>query len=261
MTPIGYPKLEEADVKKLLVSGAHCGENTVNTNMKQFVYLRRSDGHYTIDIKKTWNHLLLAARVLAGIENPHDICAVSGSATSHRAVLKFALYTKSTSITGNYTSGTLTNQSQKHFKEPRIVVVSDPTVDHQVIFESARMGIPVIAFCNTNCPLNYVDIVIPCNNKGAYSVGLVWWLFAREVIRFRGLLDSEIPWKIMPDMFLQRDQPQEEKEGQAQIEPPKTAGVVSDKPIELSSDRFATLDEPLNPGFDYTPLDTHDHHV
>lgn len=32
-----------------------------------------------INLKKTWEHLVLAARILAGIENPEDICVVSSN--------------------------------------------------------------------------------------------------------------------------------------------------------------------------------------
>ena len=30
-----------------------------------------------IDVKKTWEKLLLAARVIASIENPADVCVIS----------------------------------------------------------------------------------------------------------------------------------------------------------------------------------------
>ena len=49
-----------------------------------------------------------------------------------RAVLKFAKYTGAVAVAGRFTPGTFTNQIQKAFREPRLLVVSDPITDHQV---------------------------------------------------------------------------------------------------------------------------------
>ena len=67
------------------------------------------------------------------------------------------------------------------------------------------MNIPVIAFCNTDSQLHGVDVAIPCNNKGAHAVGLMWWLLAREVLRMRGSISRQINWEIMPDLYFYRD--------------------------------------------------------
>ena len=39
------------------------------------VYKRKFDGIYIINLKKTWEKLLFAARAIAAIENPADICS------------------------------------------------------------------------------------------------------------------------------------------------------------------------------------------
>ncbi|KAJ8784073.1 hypothetical protein J1605_008573 [Eschrichtius robustus] len=67
-------------------------------------------------------------------------------------------------------------------------------------------------------PLRYVDIAIPCNNKGAHSVGLMWWMLAREVLRMRGTISREHPWEVMPDLYFYRDPEEIEKEEQAAAE-------------------------------------------
>ena len=45
--------------------------------MMSYVFKRRQDGICIIDVKKTWEKLLLAARIIASIENPADVCVIS----------------------------------------------------------------------------------------------------------------------------------------------------------------------------------------
>ncbi len=40
-----------------------------------------------------WDKVVLAARVIAAIENPADICVISARQIGQRGVLKFAKYT------------------------------------------------------------------------------------------------------------------------------------------------------------------------
>ena len=74
----------------------------------------------------------MAARVLVAIENPPDITVQSARPYGQRAVLKFAQYTGAQAIAGRHTPGTFTNQLQNTFSEPRLLVLTDPRVDHQV---------------------------------------------------------------------------------------------------------------------------------
>merc|ERR1711962_1633445 len=78
---------KEDDVKKFLASGTHLGAQNVDRLMESYVYKRKSDGIHIINLRKTWEKLILAARIIAGIENPADVCVISSRPYGTRAVL------------------------------------------------------------------------------------------------------------------------------------------------------------------------------
>ncbi|KAK6745575.1 hypothetical protein RB195_011978 [Necator americanus] len=216
--------LTEDDVLKLIATQAHIGSANVDFQMEQYVYQRRFDGTYIINLKKTWEKLLLAARAIAAVENPADVVVVSARPYAQRALLKFAAHTGATAIFGRFSPGCLTNQIQKTFKEPRLLVISDPRVDHQVVTEASYVNVPVISFCNTESPLKLIDIAIPCNNKGEQSIGLMWWLLAREILILRGKISRQTGFvlddkEIMPDLYFYRDPQESEKQEAAEVMP------------------------------------------
>merc|ERR1719489_125120 len=109
-----------------------------------------------INLRKTWEKLMLAARAVAAIENPDDVYVVASRPMSQRACLKFARYIGATPIAGRFTPGAFTNQIQAAFREPRLLVVSDPRTDHQPVTEASYANIPVIALCNSSASLQFV---------------------------------------------------------------------------------------------------------
>ena len=165
------------------------------------------------------------AQTSAGLSNPADVCAISARPYGQRAVLKFAHHTGAVAIAGRFTPGNFTNYITRSFKEPRLIIVTDPRTDAQAIKEASYVNVPVIALCDTDSPTEFVDVAIPTNNKGRHAIGLIWWMLAREVLRLRGTIATrDTEWDVMPDLYFYRDP--EAEENKEVIEEAKVAEEV-----------------------------------
>ncbi len=178
------------DSNKYLKSGIHIGTKFKTKYMANFIYKTRPDGLSVLNLKKIDERLGLAANLLLQYQ-PEDILVVSRRENGWKALPQLHKLTGIKVIIGRYPPGILTNPNLDTFIEPKLIMVCDPWPDKNAVEDAARMGIPVIAICDTNNQSNKIDLVIPGNNKGKKSVGLVFYLLAREWLKRKGVIQSE----------------------------------------------------------------------
>ena len=192
---------KEEIIQNLLIANCHLGGKKVTKQMSKYVYAQKLNGVQIFDVNKQYEKICVAARMIVAIQDPSTIIAVSGRVSGQRAVYKFAKFTGARNNAGRWNPGMLTNQNTKIFCEARLLVLTDPRTDYNAIKESSYMNIPIIALCNTDNNLEYVDCAIPVNNRSKKSLAMVYWLLTREVLRLQGNNN----FSELIDLFMYRD--------------------------------------------------------
>ncbi len=181
----GMPVKQEV----LLEAGVHIGTKIRTNDMRNYIFKRRDDGLYILDLRKSAERLMDAAKMLAKYQ-PQDIWVVASRVYSSNPASKFAELTGANIVRGRFVPGTMTNMNIKGFMEPKILLVCDPKGEHEAIAESAKNGVPVIALCDTDNDTKFIDLVIPINNKGKRSLALIFFILSRELLMSQGKIKS-----------------------------------------------------------------------
>jgi small subunit ribosomal protein SAe len=72
-----YSLTRNEDLALMLASEVYVGTLNTSKKMKQYIYTRNKNGVYYLNIAKTWEKMMIAARIIAAIENPKDVLVVS----------------------------------------------------------------------------------------------------------------------------------------------------------------------------------------
>ncbi|MGC8710279.1 MAG: 30S ribosomal protein S2 [Candidatus Micrarchaeia archaeon] len=177
------------DQATYLEAGVHIGTKIKTPGMKKFIYKVREDGLYLLDLPVIDNRIKIAAKTLARYDEK-EVVVTASRIYAISAASKFAEITKMKFMQGRVMPGIFTNPNRKDFIEPGIVLISDTRNERQAIKEASKTGIPVIALCDTDNWVKFVDLIIPCNNKGRRSLAVVYYLLAREYLKEKGIIKS-----------------------------------------------------------------------
>ncbi len=117
---------------------------------------------------------------------------------ARKPIQTFCTVTGASPLAGRFIPGTFTNPRLPQYTEPSLVFITDPRADAQAVREGAKIRVPIVALVDTDNSLQYIDLAVPCNNKGRKSLSLTYWLLSRQVLRERGqlALDAEFPFKV-----------------------------------------------------------------
>ena len=162
-----------------LRAGIHIGTKFKTKYMEPFIYKARPDGLLVLNVQEINSRLKVLANFLSQYK-PEDIIVAARRENSWYAVNQFSKITGIRNYIGRYPPGMLTNMNLEIFVEAKLIFVVDPWIDKNAVKDAAKIGVPVVALCDTNNDALNVDLVVPCNNKGKKSLGLIFYILARE---------------------------------------------------------------------------------
>jgi ribosomal protein uS2 len=191
----GEPKKEDQTIltslEDYIKTAAYLGTKVITPTMRKYVYRRRLDGLAIL------NTLLVDKKLSEGIDfikqfKPSEWTLICKREAGWRGAKMFSELTGVRTFTKKYPSGVLTNTVLSDFIETKMVLICDPWLDKNALADAKNIRIPVAAICDTNNHTADCDVIMIGNNKSNKSMGLFFWLMAREYMKAHGI-DKEVP--------------------------------------------------------------------
>jgi len=183
-------KIIEINKDFLIKYRVHYGRNIKTRFSEEFIYAIHPKGFYLIDLEKTLERMRVAAKFLARY-NPEEVMVHSAREFAKKGIEEMCKLTGFQGVAGRFLPGTLTNYMLEHNRSISVLFVIDHTYDRQAVDEAVRMKIPIISLVDTNSDGSYVDLAIPANNKGKYSIAAILWSLTILILREKGLLGPD----------------------------------------------------------------------
>ena len=188
-------------LERYLQSGIHIGTKIKTGAMRPFIFKRRKNKIYVLDIAKINERITYALNLLKHYD-PKDILIVATRTYAGNAAKKLKEYVPEVDvITRRFIPGTLTNPNVEYFREPSIILVCDPRGEKEAIREANELNIPVVALVDTDNDAKGVDLIVPMNNKGRKSLALFFWILTRELLLKEGKIKSYDEFKVPQSAF------------------------------------------------------------
>lgn len=173
-------------IEDYLKSSIHLGTRAITPDMRQYVYKRRADSLAVFNTTLLDEKIREAADYLTRF-SPNEILVVCKREAGIHAVELFSKATGIRVFTKNYPAGIMTNPDLKNFLEVELLVICDPWTDKAAFDDARRVGIRVMAICDTNNYTIGVDKIVPGNNKSAKSLGMIFYLLTKIYIEKHNL--------------------------------------------------------------------------
>ena len=167
-------------------TASYLGTKVITPSMRKYVYRRRLDGLAIL------NTLLVDKKLKYAIDfikryKPDEWTLVCKREAGWRAAKMFSELTGVRLFTKKYPAGILTNPELPNFFETKMLMICDPWLDKNALADAVNIRIPVVGICDTNNHTTNIDVVIIGNNKSNKSLGLFFWLLAREYMKEHGI--------------------------------------------------------------------------
>jgi small subunit ribosomal protein S2 len=178
-------------LEEYVKAGIYLGTRVVTPNMRPFVYRRRADGLAIFNTDTIDEKLKEGTEFLSKFA-PEDVILVCKRQAGWKAAEKFSEITGIRVFTQKYPAGVLTNKQLPEFFENELTIITDHWVDKNALNDTLKVHKKVLMICDTNNFSKGADVVVIGNNKSQKSLGLIFYLLAREYCKARKI-EADIP--------------------------------------------------------------------